>query len=78
VAPDATRETFSEATEHGGGEDEGGRRARYLQWRQPPASGGAPFDHQQSIDGRSPERSPKITCLERFSRWLIGQSVTTV
>jgi len=32
VAPDATLETFSEATEHGGGEDEDGRRARYLQW----------------------------------------------
>src|SRR4029450_2167886 len=30
VAPDATRETFSEATEHGGGEDEKGRQARYL------------------------------------------------
>ena len=27
VAPDATAETFSEATEHGGGEDAGGRRA---------------------------------------------------
>src|SRR5918993_4491716 len=32
VAPDATVETFSGATEHGGGEDESGRRARYLQW----------------------------------------------
>jgi SAM-dependent methyltransferase len=44
VAPDATRETFSEATEHGGGEDEGGRRARYLQWTLPPASGGTSFE----------------------------------
>ena len=35
VAPDATAETFSEATEHGGGEDERGRRARYLQWTLP-------------------------------------------
>jgi SAM-dependent methyltransferase len=32
VAPDATIETFREATEHGGSEDAGGRRARYLQW----------------------------------------------
>jgi len=39
VAPDATRETFSEATEHGGGEDEGRRRARYLEWTLPPEPG---------------------------------------
>ena len=39
VAPDATAETFEEATEHGGGEDERGRRARYLQWTLPPAPG---------------------------------------
>jgi trans-aconitate methyltransferase len=32
VAPDATAETFSESTEHGGSEDETGRRARYLEW----------------------------------------------
>ncbi len=31
VAPDATTETFSEVTEHGGGDDASGRRARYLQ-----------------------------------------------
>ena len=36
VAPDVTTETFSEATEHGGGKDAGGRRARYLQWTLPP------------------------------------------
>jgi hypothetical protein len=41
---DATRETFSEGTEHGGGEDERGRRARYLQWTLPPASGGTSFE----------------------------------
>ena len=35
VAPDATRESFSEATEHGGGEDASGRRARYLEWTMP-------------------------------------------
>ena len=39
VAPDATRETFSEATDHGGGEDKSGRRARYLEWRLPSESG---------------------------------------
>ena len=39
VAPDVTVETFSEATEHGGGEDAAGRRARYLMWTLPPAPG---------------------------------------
>ena len=39
VAPDATTETFQEATEHGGGEDASGRRARYLQWTLPPTPG---------------------------------------
>ena len=39
VVPDATAETFEEATEHGGGEDAGGRKARYLQWKLPPAPG---------------------------------------
>jgi trans-aconitate methyltransferase len=39
VAPDATRETFSAATEHGGGEDEKGRQARYLEWTLPPEPG---------------------------------------
>jgi SAM-dependent methyltransferase len=43
VAPDATAETFSEATEHGGGEDEG-RRARYLQWTLPPSPGETTFE----------------------------------
>ena len=36
VAPDATTETFQETSEHGGGEDASGRRARYLQWTLPP------------------------------------------
>jgi trans-aconitate methyltransferase len=46
VAPDATTETFSEATEHGGGEDEGERRARYLEWTLPPGRGhGAQHGH---------------------------------
>jgi SAM-dependent methyltransferase len=39
VAPDATTETFSEATEHGGSEDVSRRRARYLQWTLPPEPG---------------------------------------
>jgi SAM-dependent methyltransferase len=39
IAPDATRETFSEATEHGGSEDESGRGARYLEWTLPPEPG---------------------------------------
>ena len=39
VAPDATAETFAQSTEHGGGEDGSGRRARYLQWTMPPAPG---------------------------------------
>ncbi len=39
IAPDATAETFTESTEHGGGEDGSGCRARYLQWTLPPASG---------------------------------------
>jgi hypothetical protein len=39
VVPDATAETFEEATEHGGGEDESGRKARYLQWTLPPVPG---------------------------------------
>jgi SAM-dependent methyltransferase len=39
VAPDAMAESFSESTEHGGGEDEGGRRARYLEWTLPPDPG---------------------------------------
>ncbi|HEX5849221.1 MAG TPA: class I SAM-dependent methyltransferase [Rubrobacter sp.] len=39
VAPDVTTETFSETTDHGGGEDEEGRRARYLEWMLPPEPG---------------------------------------
>jgi SAM-dependent methyltransferase len=43
VAPDATWETFSEATDHGGGEDESGRQARYLEWTLPPDPGGTTY-----------------------------------
>ncbi len=39
VTPDATRESFAEGTEHGGGEDEEGRQARYLEWTLPPEPG---------------------------------------
>ena len=39
LAPDATTETFREVTEHGGGEDASGRRARYLRWTLPPELG---------------------------------------
>lgn len=44
VAPDATVETFSGATEHGGGEDGAGREARYLEWTLPPEAGGTVFE----------------------------------
>ncbi len=43
VAPDAPAEGFLEATEHGG-EGEGGRRARYLQWTLPPSPGRTSFE----------------------------------
>jgi trans-aconitate methyltransferase len=43
AAPDATTESFSEATEHGGGEDEKGRQARYLEWTLPPEPGGITY-----------------------------------
>ncbi len=44
VAPDVTAETFSEATEHGGGEDAAGLRARFLMWTLPPAPGESVFE----------------------------------
>jgi SAM-dependent methyltransferase len=44
VAPDATMEAFSEATEHGGGEDKKGRQARYLEWTLPPGPDGTTYD----------------------------------
>ncbi len=49
VAPDATAETFEEATEHGGGEDAGRRRARYLQWTLPPALGETSFETHYAL-----------------------------
>ncbi len=55
VAPDATRETFSEATEHGGGEDARGRQARYLQWTLPPERGGTSFETHYAFLLREPD-----------------------
>ena len=55
VAPDATTETFEEATEHGGGEDPEGRSARYLSWTLPPASGGSVFETHYAFLLREPD-----------------------
>ncbi len=55
VAPDATAEAFAEATEHGGGEDAGGRRARYLQWTLPPEPGGNSFETHYAFLLREPD-----------------------
>jgi SAM-dependent methyltransferase len=55
VAPDATAETFSEATERGGGEDAGGRRARYLQWTLPPEPGATVFETHYAFLLREPD-----------------------
>jgi SAM-dependent methyltransferase len=55
VAPDATAETFAEATEHGGGEDAGGRRARYLLWTLPPMPGGTSFEAHYAFLLREPD-----------------------
>jgi SAM-dependent methyltransferase len=55
VAPDATAETFAEATEHGGGEDESGRRARYLQWTVPPSPGETSFETHYAFLLREPD-----------------------
>ena len=57
VAPDATRESFSESTEHGGGEDVSGRRARYLEWTLPPEPGETTYTVHyafmlREVDGR--------------------------
>lgn len=54
VAPDATTETFEEATEHGGGEDPEGRSARYLSWTLPPAPGGSVFETHYAFLLREP------------------------
>ena len=60
VAPDATTETFSEATEHGGGEDESGRRARYLEWTLPPEPGGTAFGVHYAFLLREPDGRVRV------------------
>lgn len=55
VAPDVTTETFRETTEHGGGEDSGGRKARYLQWTLPPEPGGTSFETHFAFLLREPD-----------------------
>jgi SAM-dependent methyltransferase len=55
VAPDATTETFSESTDHGGGEDESGRRARYLEWTLPPEPGGTTYTVHYAFLLREPD-----------------------
>lgn len=57
VAPDATTETFSGATEHGGGEDADGRQARYLQWTLPPEPGETSFQTHYAFLLREPDGS---------------------
>ncbi len=66
VAPDVTTETFSEATEHGGGEDAGGRRARYLQWTLPPAPGESVFETHYAFLLREPDG--RVTSAHDFHR----------
>jgi SAM-dependent methyltransferase len=60
VAPDATTETFEEATEHGGGEDAGGRRARYLQWTLPPAPGETSYAMHYAFLLREPDGAVRV------------------
>jgi SAM-dependent methyltransferase len=56
VAPDATAETFSETTDHGGGGDEeSGRAARYLEWTLPPAPGETHFETHYAFLLREPD-----------------------
>ena len=43
VAPDATTESFTATTDHGGGKDEKGRQARYLEWTLPPGPDGPTY-----------------------------------
>jgi SAM-dependent methyltransferase len=60
VAPDATRETFSEATDHGGGEDGGGRQARYLEWTLPPEPGGTTYTVHYAFLLREPDGTVRV------------------
>ncbi|MBA3424325.1 MAG: class I SAM-dependent methyltransferase, partial [Rubrobacter sp.] len=60
VAPDATTETFSEFTEHGGGEDENGRQARYLEWTLPPEPGETTYTVHYAFLLREPEGRMRV------------------
>src|ERR687898_2470508 len=60
VAPDATAETFSEATQHGGSEDESGRRARYLEWTLPPDPGESTYTVHYVFLLREPEGGVRV------------------
>jgi SAM-dependent methyltransferase len=55
VAPDATAETFREATEHGGGDEASGRRARYLQWTLLLSPGETSFETHYAFLLRDPD-----------------------
>ncbi|MGI9122728.1 MAG: class I SAM-dependent methyltransferase [Rubrobacter sp.] len=60
VAPDATKETFSESTEHGGGEDENGRQARYLEWTLPHEPGETTYTVHYAFLLREPEGRMRV------------------
>ena len=61
VAPDRTTETFSGATEHGGGEDGNGRGARYLAWTLPPEPGGTVYETHYAFLLREPDGTVRST-----------------
>jgi len=60
VAPDATSESFSVATDHGGGEDETGRQARYLEWTLPPEPGGTTYTVHYAFMLREPDGNVRV------------------
>ncbi len=60
VAPDTTTETFAEATELGGDEDAGGRRARYLQWTLPPEPGETSYATHYAFLLRTPDGAVRV------------------
>jgi trans-aconitate methyltransferase len=60
VTPDATRESFAEATEHGGGEDEEGRQARYLEWTLPPEPGASTYTVHYAFMLRDTDGSVRV------------------
>ncbi len=89
VVPDATAETFEEATEHGGGEDGSGRRARYLMWTLPPEPDEISFETHYAFLLRETDGSVSVVHdvhregLFGRARWLrlfedVGLSATLV